>query len=76
MTLSPAITGKVYVSRAVDFGFPLGHPFGFPNQKFLQRRLIHLLLSKMGTIVEKGTILTIPFHEGEKGECYLCDDLE
>jgi len=76
VTLSPVITRKVNVPRAVDFGFPLGHPFGFPNQKFLQRRLIRLLLTKMGTIDEKGTILTIPFYKGEKGECLLCDDLE
>lgn len=60
----------------MDFGFPLGHPFGFPDQRFLRRQLIKILLEKLGEIDEPGTIVKIPVYEGERGECEVCGDVD
>ncbi|RMG59969.1 MAG: hypothetical protein D6713_04180 [Deltaproteobacteria bacterium] len=72
--MSPDITRKVRPPRAVDFGFPLGHPFGFPGQRFLRKRLLTLLLERLYTITEPGTIEKIPVYTGPAVECEVCGD--
>lgn len=76
VSLSEVITKQVRPPRAVDFGFPLGHPFGFPNQKFLQRRLINLLLEKLKEIKTPGTFEKIPICRDDRGDCPVCRDPE
>jgi hypothetical protein len=73
VTFSLEIAKKVKPPRAVHFGFPLGHPFGFPNQKFLRKRLLHVLLEKVKTMDTPGTVDTIPVYGGEAGECAVCE---
>jgi len=75
VTLSEEITRRVKPPRAVSFGFPLGHPFGFPNQKFLRKRLLILLIEKLYQIETPGTVLKIPVYEGPDVECEVCGDV-
>lgn len=76
VTLSPEITRKVNVPRAVDFGFPLGHPFGFPDQEFLRRSLLALLLERLGSWNCRGSIEKIPVYDGNGEGCKVCNDLD
>jgi len=59
VTMVPAITRKVRVPCAVHVRFPLGHPFGFPRQTFLQRRILSHMVSQAGAIDEPGTIVDL-----------------
>jgi len=76
VTLSPEITRKVNVPRAIDFGFPLGHPFGFPDQEFLRRRLLALLLERLGSWKCRGSVEKIAVYDGNEEACEVCDDLD
>jgi D-proline reductase (dithiol) PrdB len=59
VSLSKTITAKVLPPRALDFGFPLGHPIAFPGQVSLQLRVLRLLLKYLKEINTPGTIVEI-----------------
>ncbi len=45
ISLLPEITSKVRPPRALEVPYPLGYPFGRPNDPSLQRRILRALLS-------------------------------
>ena len=67
ITLSKDITAKVRPPRALDFGFPLGHPIAYPGQVPLQLRVLRLLLKYLQEINSPGTILEIDLAGGDNG---------
>jgi hypothetical protein len=77
ITLSRGISRKVKPPRTVYTGFPLGHPFAFPHQRFRQLQLLRLLLNYIESIDQPGTILVHKLtHDGDpEGGCVLCQDL-
>ena len=66
------MTRKVGVPRAIEVGFPLGHPFGFPGQSYLQRRI----LSEMARFAEEatapGTIVDLGLGGDTAEACAVC----
>ena len=72
VTMLPEITRKVGVPRAVRVGFPLGHPFGFPGQPFLQRRILSEMIRVAGAAQAPGTIVDLGVGEGAGEECAVC----
>ena len=72
VTMLPEITRKVGVPRAVRVGFPLGHPFGFPGQAFLQRRILSEMIRVAGAAQVPGTIVDLGVGEGAGEECAVC----
>ena len=77
MTLSRGISRKVKPPRAIFAGFPLGHPFAFPHQRFRQLQLLRLLLKSITTIEKPGTIIMHKLVKDEDPEhhCVLCDGI-
>lgn len=65
ISLSKEITGKVRPPRALDFGFPLGHPIAYPGQVPLQLRVLRLLLKYVKEINSPGTIVEIDLAGGD-----------
>jgi hypothetical protein len=78
VTLSRGISQKVKPPRAVFTGFPLGHPFAFPNQQFRQVQLLRLMLKYLQSIGTPGTIIVHKLVKDEDPEhhCVLCDGTE
>ncbi|HJX14860.1 MAG TPA: hypothetical protein VJ386_03940 [Candidatus Deferrimicrobiaceae bacterium] len=72
VTMVPEITRKVRVPRAVHVRFPLGHPFGFPGQAFLQRRILSHMIYHAGAIEEPGTIVDLGVGGTSAAECAVC----
>ena len=72
VTMLPEITGKVRVPRAVHVRFPLGHPFGFPGQAFLQRQILSHMLHHAGAIEAPGTIVDLGAGGDSADECAVC----
>jgi hypothetical protein len=68
----PAITRKMRVPRAVRVRFPLGHPFGFPGQAFLQRRILSQMVCLAGAIGEPGTIVDPGIGGDSAVRCGVC----
>jgi hypothetical protein len=77
VTLSRGISQKVKPPRAMYTGFPLGHPFAFPHQRFRQLQLLRLLLKYIETLDKPGTIVVHKLnHDGDpEADCVLCRDL-
>lgn len=77
ITLSRGISHKVKPPRAVYTGFPLGHPFAFPHQRFRQLQLLRLLLNHLESMDTPGQIAVHKLtHDGDpEGRCVLCDGL-
>ena len=75
VTLSRGISQKVKPPRAVYTGFPLGHPFAFPHQRFRQLQLLRLLLHHIETIAQPGEIIVhkLTHDEDPEADCLLCD---
>lgn len=72
VTMIPEITRKVGVPRAVHVRFPLGHPFGFPGQAFLQRQILSHMLDRAGAIEAPGTIVDLGLGGRSAEECAVC----
>lgn len=72
VTMIPEITRKVRVPRAVHLRFPLGHPFGFPGQFLLQRRILLQMLYHAGAIEEPGTVIDLGAGGGSAEACAVC----
>lgn len=77
ITLSRGISRKVKPPRAVYTGFPLGHPFGFPHQRFRQIQLLRLLLRYMESLETPGHIVVHKLSHDSRpdADCELCADL-
>ncbi len=77
VTLSQGISRKVKPPRAVYTGFPLGHPFAFPHQRFRQLQLLRLLLGYLQSLDRPGEIVVHKLVRDEDPEqyCVLCDGL-
>jgi D-proline reductase (dithiol) PrdB len=74
ITLSQEISRKVKPPRAVFTGFPLGHPLGFPGQRFRQLQLLRFLLQQMETLDTPGSIVVenMASEQDPAVECVLC----
>jgi hypothetical protein len=66
---------QVKPPRSAFVNFPLGHPFGKPNDKDLQGRILKHVLHVLATAETPGEIIDLPY-EWEKPfdwSCYLQD---
>ncbi|UCD33504.1 MAG: hypothetical protein JSW04_01305 [Desulfobacterales bacterium] len=63
ISLSKDITKKLRPPRALYFGFPLGHPIGYPHQTSLHHRVLRLLLRYLKEIDSPGTIVELDVTE-------------
>jgi hypothetical protein len=57
ISLAKDITEKLRLPRALFFGFPLGHPIGYPQQASRHRRVLRQLLRYLKEIESPGTII-------------------
>ena len=57
ITLSDEITRKVHPPRALNPGFPLGHPIAFPGQILRQLKVLRLLLKFLEELDSPGSIV-------------------
>jgi hypothetical protein len=75
ITLSKEITRKVKPPRAVFTNLPMGHPLGFPGQRFRQIQVLRLLLKYLRDIRIPGTIIDLDLMESDDPitGCSLCD---
>lgn len=78
VTLSRGISRKVKPPRALYTGFPLGHPFAFPHQRFRQQQLLRLLLHYVATVDTPGQIVVrrLSHDSDPNAHCVLCEDLD
>lgn len=78
VTLSRGISQKVKPPRALYTGFPLGHPFGFPHQRFRQLQLLRLLLHYVAVLDTPGRIVVhrLSHDSNPEAHCVLCENLE
>ncbi len=74
ITLSKEITAQVRPPRAVYPHLPLGHPLGFPHQRFRQIQILRLLLKCIQDIQSPGTIIDLDLSAGDDPaiDCPLC----
>lgn len=74
ITFSKEITRKVRPPRAVFTNLPLGHPLGFPDQRFRQIQILRLLLKYLNEIESPGTIIDLDLKKEEDPsiDCPLC----
>jgi len=74
ITLSQEISRWVKPPRAVYTGFPLGHPMGFPGQRFRQLQLLRFLLQQLETLDTPGSIVVenMASDKDPAAECLLC----
>lgn len=77
VTLSRGISRKVKPPRTVYTGFPLGHPFAFPHQRFRQLQLLRLLFQYVENLDTPGQIVVHKLVKDEDPEhhCVLCNGL-
>jgi hypothetical protein len=74
ITLSQEISRKVKPPRAVFTGYPLGHPLGFPGQRFRQLQLLRFLLQQTATLDTPGSIVVenMASDQDPTAECLMC----
>ncbi|MEN8808787.1 MAG: hypothetical protein ABF291_15025 [Desulfobacterales bacterium] len=74
ITFSKEITRKVRPPRAVFTHMPLGHPLGFPDQRFRQIQILRLLLKYLNDIESPGTIIDLDLTQSDDPltTCSLC----
>jgi hypothetical protein len=74
ITLSKEITRKVKPPRAVFTNLPLGHPLGFPGQRFRQIQVLRMLLKYLKDIHIPGTIIDLDLTQSNDPvtSCFLC----
>ena len=68
ISLAKDITEKLRLPRALFFGFPLGHPIGYPQQASSHRRLLRQLLRYLKEIDSPGTIIEMDVNAMGDGE--------
>ena len=74
ITLSLEITRRIKPPRAVYTGLPLGHPLGYPGQRFRRLQILRLLLKAAEEIQTPGTLLEMDLRaDGEPDVvCMTC----
>jgi hypothetical protein len=74
ISLSKNISQKVLPPRAVYTGLPLGHPLGFPGQKFRQTQVLRLLLRYLKNLNTPGTIAELDLTDSgdDPVACDIC----
>jgi len=74
ITFSKEITRKVKPPRAVFTNLPMGHPLGFPGQRFRQIQVLRLLLKYLKDIQIPGTTIDLDLTESDDPVtgCSLC----
>ena len=74
ITLSKEITRKIKPPRAVFTNLPMGHPLGFPGQRFRQIQVLRLLLNYLKDIQIPGSIIDLDLTESDDPitGCSLC----
>jgi D-proline reductase (dithiol) PrdB len=74
ITFSKEITRKVRPPRAVFTNLPLGHPLGFPDQRFRQIQILRLLLKYLNDIESPGTIIDLDLTQSDDPvtTCSVC----
>ena len=74
ITLSKEITRKVKPPRAVFTNLPIGHPLGFPGQRFRQIQVLRLLLKHLKDIQIPGTVIDLDLTESDDPvtKCFFC----
>lgn len=65
VTVARDVTEAVKVPRAVFVPWPMGHHFGVPFHRNLQRRIVLSALGLLETADEPGTILDLPIKWAE-----------
>ena len=60
MTVARDVTEHVKPPRAVFVPFRMGHHFGVPHHRDLQRRIVLDALGLIGTATQSGTIVDLP----------------
>ena len=60
------LTQQVLPPRSVFVNFPMGNPFGRPNDRDLQRRILLDAMCLLETAAEPGTIVDLPYDWGEE----------
>ena len=60
VTVARDVTEALKVPRAVFLPWPMGHHFGVPFHRDLQRRVILAALEMLETDVDPGTIVDLP----------------
>jgi hypothetical protein len=60
ITVAKDVTAAIQVPRAVFVPWPMGHHFGVPYHRELQRRVLLAMLEAFETITESGTIQDLP----------------
>ncbi len=72
VTMMPAVAEERRAPRIVGVEFPFGHPFGMPNDRVIQRRVLELALrvlagaSAFGTRVDLDMEWPAPLREAYK----------
>ena len=56
VTVARDVTEAIKVSRALFLPWPMGHHFGVPHHRELQRRVVRTALEMLETATEPGTI--------------------
>jgi hypothetical protein len=74
ISLSRYISQKVLPPRAVYTGLPLGHPIGFPGQKFRQKQILRLLLKYLKKFNSPSIIeeLDLTDSDDDSVSCDIC----
>ncbi len=55
VTMMPAVAEERRAPRIVGVEFPFGHPFGMPNDRVMQRRVLELALRVLAGAATFGT---------------------
>lgn len=74
ISLSREITAKVKPPRAVFTGLPMGHPLGFPGQRFRQLQIMRFVLKHARKVTEPGVLMDLDFSESDdpNSTCIAC----
>ncbi|MCG8333772.1 MAG: hypothetical protein MJE63_04605 [Proteobacteria bacterium] len=74
ITFSKEITSRIKPPRSIFTGFPLGHPFSFPKQRFRQISILRLALKYLDDITVPGTIVDLDLTENDDPavSCVVC----
>jgi hypothetical protein len=65
VTVARDVTEAIKVSRAIFLPWPMGHHFGVPFHRELQRRVLLEALELLESATKPGTIVTLPMKWAE-----------
>jgi hypothetical protein len=64
VTVARDVTGKIKAPRAIFLPWPMGHHFGVPFHRYLQKRVLLEALQLLDTAQVSGTIRDVPIKWG------------